>query len=481
MSKTNPNILLVVLDSVRAKNTDLYGYDRVTTPELYSFSSNATLYKSAWAPGAGTPHSHSSIFTGLHVPEHRVNNRQARLTTETVWDELSDNGYTTGLFSHNSYLTQLSIGLNRPFDHVYSGNLRELPFPEADDTAGIGGNGLDVYKQFIKKAISSDKPVRTFLNGLAIQADNISQLPYSRRLYSGCDVTNAFSSWHAEQTGNWAACINYMDAHSPYIPEQEHYKWATDDERKLAAELNDYVWGYLSGKRRIAELESLENVYDECIHQADSEFGRLLSLLERRDDREDTLIILTADHGECFGEQETKQSPAVGHGGTAGPEEALLRVPLVVQHSGQSESHTVLEPVSLTAFPAAVRAARAGGHEKETFCLDSEPLAALLGLTPGGKRAKPAGADLSDYDREARIVYQREDDTVLKHLLYGEQAKTFDVTDPQYTPLEDEGETSAQAVIDAFEDVNQQPKEQSVQQDSVSSVVENRLEELGYR
>jgi len=93
---TEPNVLLVVLDSVRARNTPLYGYSRATTPHLAAFADRSTHYKHAWTPGIGSTQSHASIYTGLQVVAHGLNCADGYLTAETIWDELNERGYETG-------------------------------------------------------------------------------------------------------------------------------------------------------------------------------------------------------------------------------------------------------------------------------------------------------------------------------------------------------------------------------------------------
>ena len=102
-----PNVLLVILDSVRAKNTSLLGYPRETTPKLETFAKNATTYTNARAPGIHSISSHTSIFTGYHVAEHQATSHGASLRPgHTVWEMLSGAGYRTGLFTPNAVVAE---------------------------------------------------------------------------------------------------------------------------------------------------------------------------------------------------------------------------------------------------------------------------------------------------------------------------------------------------------------------------------------
>lgn len=117
----HPNFLLIVLDSVRARNMSMHGYERETIPFLESFVDEATTYTQARAPGVASVPSHASLFTGLHVAEHGMRDVDRRLTAgTTIWDELADDGYETGVCSYNSYLTQAPIGFADAFQTVKS-------------------------------------------------------------------------------------------------------------------------------------------------------------------------------------------------------------------------------------------------------------------------------------------------------------------------------------------------------------------------
>lgn len=123
-----PNILLVVLDSVRARNTNLHGYSREATPFLESFAQRSTIYEQARAPGVGSPQSHTSMFTGLDVEEHQLTDSSRQLRPgHTIWEALAERGYDTGVFSRNTYLTADTIGLSDTFQEVVSAHSTRFP------------------------------------------------------------------------------------------------------------------------------------------------------------------------------------------------------------------------------------------------------------------------------------------------------------------------------------------------------------------
>lgn len=119
----NTNTLLVVSDNVRARNTSLHEYGRETTPFLDEFSQLSTTYRQARLPRMTSLPSHTSIFTGTHVEEHGAYDsiRHQVKRGVTVWDDLRDEGYTTGVFSYNLNLIDESSSLQRAFDYANQG------------------------------------------------------------------------------------------------------------------------------------------------------------------------------------------------------------------------------------------------------------------------------------------------------------------------------------------------------------------------
>jgi arylsulfatase A-like enzyme len=111
-------------------------------------------------------------------------------------------------------------------------------------------------------------------------------------------------NWIDDSDGQWAACLNLMDAHSPYVPSPEHDIWGGDLLQDLRDNIphNPLSAEFLRG-RPWGQLRALEALYDGCIHQLDQSIARLVDALRLRDELNDTLLIITSDHGEAFGER----------------------------------------------------------------------------------------------------------------------------------------------------------------------------------
>lgn len=413
---SRPNVLLIILDSVRAENTSLHGYARETTPFLESFARSATHYREARAPGEQSITSHASIFTGMGVREHGLTDRTSRLAPgHTIWETLAGAGYATASFSANPFLSHLDVGLSHGFETVVTGERTVLPFPDAVDPREYAGGfdgGSPQYRDFLADCLSSHQPFRSFLNALVLRGrarfgstglDSILFDPIDDRIF-----TDRFAEWHSDQTGPWAACLNLMDAHSCYAPRSEHNRWA-DTQTKIDHTTSDYSpWDYPAGERPWSEKARLQDLYDGTIHQVDAAVARLISTLDRRDDLDDTLVVITADHGEGFGEQsEYRKVRSSGHGSAGGLEEPLLHVPLLVQYPDQTDASCLEEPATLTRFPDVVEGTVRG--DRPTFVPNGPVIASSPGMNELAiERTSDFFEDLTEHTPSGDALYRRQ-------------------------------------------------------------------------
>ena len=197
-----PNVLLVILDSVRAKNTSLHGHGNRTTPFLESLAHEARVYNQARAPSIHSVASHASIFTGLHVPEHKVQAHESQLDPKsTIWRELSDDwGYETGLFTPNVVVT-LSSNLSESFNTVDGprGDVSYRIFEKALSPMDVEGH--QTKSEYLRRSFNSDAPIRAILNGLYfLHGGSTSEEDESAMVY-----VNSFLEWVSSVDGQWAA------------------------------------------------------------------------------------------------------------------------------------------------------------------------------------------------------------------------------------------------------------------------------------
>jgi len=381
MPEGRPNVLLVVLDSVRARNCSLYGHRRDTTPFLGSLAAEATLYTQARAPSNWSLPSHVSTFTGIETHAHKVTTHDRLRPGHTAFEALEDRGYRTGLFTENGFLASHEAGLHRAF-----GTVRTVP---------------DEYDPVYDTTDLNPGP-------------------------DGFYYADAFEAWRVSGTEPWAACLNLMDAHRPFEPRARFDRWGDRRGRDLQADLpTRWEWSFHGGDRSYDRLSELERLYDGGIRQADAVVERVVDRLRASDDLDDTLLVVCGDHGDGFGEPGVldAEPPAVSH--IVPMHEALLRVPLLVRPPGGGDGDARHDPAALTAFPDVALDAADGGPVTEGFTRErvhaaKQPVTAEL-----RERFETACADPERFLAPSRAVYRPDPDdptAVRKRYYWGDAA-----------------------------------------------------------
>lgn len=479
-----PNVLLVILDSVRAKNVSFTGHFRETMPFLQQFADNATVYEQARAPGARSITGHASIFTGYSVEEHGLTTADRQLQPgTTIFERLQDEGYSTGVFSENVWITDLDIGLQRGFDTVVGP--QNIPFPSAlNPRQFVADEGVGAYRAYVSACLSDSQPLRSLANGFA------TKLAYDYpRLYPfdgsapGDVYLDRFLDWEARQTTPWAACLNLMDAHSPYEPTAEHNIWGDDALRSIQRRKPNN-WELLSDPSKYWMLSASESLYDGAIHQLDSILETLVNTLDRRGVLDETLLVITSDHGEGFGEP-SRVRPNVrvaGHSTTL--HEVILHVPLVVRFPGQRNGQRLTQLSSAMQFPTVVEHVLEGTPTPEDFCVE-EVFASSYGILADEQLRSRAerfqDSDLlTGFTEPLRAVYTDSDGTVQKELVWGDRkAVRMVVRDAQTSFIEEEINPSV--VNERFDSLDSQRLvSESDGMAEVDESTKRRLEDLGY-
>ena len=472
-----PNVLLVVLDSVRARNVGLYGYHRDTTPFLTEYADRATVYRQARSPGIHSVASHASLWTGAAVEEHRATRHEDRLRPgTTVWESLADEGYSTALFTTNPVVAH-SSNLSEPFDDEFTDDFvdnSEKLFPDAHSPAdvvkheGVSGN--------LKRSLRDDRPVRSLLNG----AHHFAEKKRGRLSDSvtSAELVEEFLEWRGCSDEPWAACINLMDAHFPYEPAEEYDRWGGARLAAIHADLEKPPANEFIGGRPWWQLEAFEHLYDGAIRELDEYLERIVTGLERRGEHDDTLVVVTSDHGEGFGEVSplTGRTRLVDH--SWGIHEAVTHVPLVVKYPGQSDRSVVEDAATLTRFRDTVDAAVDRVAPHDSFVPDGPVLSSTYRL-----RKEDAlifeGSDerATDYYGPWRAAYETADDAVYKYARRGDDSLVVRIPNAQESSSR--RAEGARKVESAFDGVDPRDLTES-DANEVSSGVEDRLTELGY-
>jgi arylsulfatase A-like enzyme len=329
-----PNVLLIVLDTLRADHVSAYGYDRPTTPRLDRLAREGTLFERAFATASWTLPSHASLMTGRYPAEHRAGGSPLDTRYQTLAEFLSTHGYATGGFIANTYYCGTRTGLARGFQ-TYKTYLASV----------TGMMWRTVYGKMLLRTL----PRLGYYD-----------IPARKR---AADVNREFLGWlDATRSTPFFAFLNYLDVHDPYIPPAPYgtnYSAQPNTGERVNSELfpRDFTGG-----RPLSppELEIEIGGYDGALAYLDANLGALFDELANRRLLDRTLVIVTSDHGESFGNH-----GLYGHGNSMYRD--LIHVPLIMRFPGPVPAGLRLaDVVSLQAIPATV-AHLAGLASASTF------------------------------------------------------------------------------------------------------------------
>jgi arylsulfatase A-like enzyme len=346
--KSKPNIVLVTMDTVRADHLSCYGYQRITTPNLDRLSQEGVLFKNAYATNSWTLPSHASIFTGMFPTKHGADHsstpaQDIRTQKGEIlrWKEmiaksfskLSDDNHTLAeILSEKGYRTAGIIG------GIFCNSIFGLD------------QGFDYYDDEIPYLNTKFFVVYHVVDHVFSLDDFFTQYGYLGKRIAA-DLNNSAFKWLEKNHEHpFFLFINYMDAHAPYLPPPPYdryfgkdskdiivSRYAKGDSSFLTAEKN-LINSVLAGSHQLTpeEREHIIVLYDGGIRYLDHYLGLLFAKLKALEIYDNTLIIISSDHGETFGEHHQME-----HGRTL--YEEVLRVPLIIRHPSAYLQRGVVE------------------------------------------------------------------------------------------------------------------------------------------
>jgi len=321
-----PNVLLIVMDTVQAGHLAVYGYERDTTPNLRDLARDSMVYANAVSASDITLTSHASLFTGMYPswhgaycdPQNAAYGRAVSNGYPTLAELFRSAGYQTIGVAANLYL-RADFGLERGFGRFRIP--RPVPLLAAENAFMLRGSlrrGLSLF-------FDTAQFDRLYALGEDINAELFAELGAPSK-----PGRPAFTF------------VNYMDAHFPYVPPAPYNvqypgrrsamtQDDLEDEQKILVSGDGLAPGY---------RPHCLSQYDGGIAYVDHQIGEVVSWLKRRGAYDNTMIVVTSDHGEAFGERHR-----VGHANSA--YQNLLHVALVVKYPNQAHRGTEARPVSL--------------------------------------------------------------------------------------------------------------------------------------
>jgi arylsulfatase A-like enzyme len=343
----SPNVLLVVLDTVRADRLSLYGYERPTTPALERLAKRGIRFDAARATAPWTLPSHASFFSGRWAHELDVQwLTRLRGNFPTLSEYLGSRGYATAGFVANTLYCSYETGLDRGFTHYEDYVLEQLmPLRMAwlvDHVLQMVSElGVFVGRTF---DIGPFRPMHESWFASLFVVEHRKDAESIRRV---------FVDWLAQRrqpARPFFAFLNFYDAHAPYVlPRGAEYRFGLKPRRAADFIFLAEYWDSIDRRtlrpayRRLA-LDS----YDNCVAYLDEQLGRLFDELQDRGLLDSTLVIVTADHGEGLGEHDLYD-----HGESLYRNE--IRVPLLIVPPDRKKTQAVVpDSVSLRDLPATI-------------------------------------------------------------------------------------------------------------------------------
>jgi len=282
-----PNILLITIDALRADHLSCYGYHRNTSPNIDQLAREGVLFENCYSNMNITGPSLTSLFTGKYAKEHGV------------W------------FHDNRYM---------PYDGI---TLAHLLREGGYKTVGISG-----YPAVVNKHLGFDRGFDSFraLRGNGENAD----------LFAEADAVTEYAMMQFEtlklQNKPFFVWIHYFDPHDPYAPpDRFKNKFADIDEFKDLPTFERDIYTEVSVDERRENKDFWISQYDSEIFFTDGEIRKVLNVVGTL--FEDTLVVLTSDHGEQMGEGEY-----CGFGHPSSMRDCLYHVPLIIRdnkHEGK--------------------------------------------------------------------------------------------------------------------------------------------------
>lgn len=296
--RRRPNVVLIVVDTLRADRLGCYGYSRPTSPAIDALATRSVRFERAYAPASWTSPSVVSLLTGRYPSGHGVTKVIVWLQDEipTLAEVLREAGYATSAVVSNIFLN--------PRLNFHQG------FEQFDESEGRHDHQVDSMPGVTAKGVA------------AIEALAGKEKPFFLFLH-------------------------YMDPHYDYLPHPEFGFAAPRAGRLDGTQEIRTIWEMLDGLTP-EELGFLGDLYDGEVSHTDEGVARVLAAIRKQGIDDDTIVVFVADHGE-----DLLEHGWLGHGRSL--YDNLVRVPLLVRPAaGGPAPRTVEQAVSTTSVMATI-------------------------------------------------------------------------------------------------------------------------------
>jgi arylsulfatase A-like enzyme len=305
------NVILITIDTQRADYLGCYDNDIVMTESLDTFAREGVRFDYCIAQSSLTLPSHASIMTSTYPFYHgvRINGVPAGSGLLTLAEVLQENGFRTAAFV-SAFVLDHSFGLDQGFES-YDGNFGRLQF-------------------YFLSRILERSPSYKLLNAFDLLQKDMLQRRADK-------TTRQVLTWIDDhQAENFFVWIHYFDPHGPWDPPAPYdtlYEDQIDQQIEGEAQI---ITLHETKTIPWVEIERMKSLYMGEVSYMDNYFHQIRAELIRLNLLENTLVVITADHGESFAENNY-----FGHGGSVN--DPSIRVPLIFSRPGRIQAGVVVE------------------------------------------------------------------------------------------------------------------------------------------
>lgn len=268
------NIVLITIDSLRADHLGCYGYKQKTSPNIDKLAKNGVLFSKCISNSPTTLTSFRTILTSTYPTMY--NDRYLSKKRTTIAEVLQKKGLHTAGFHSNPFLSKY-YGYDRGFDVFYD-------------------------SVFFNQLISEDKlkgKVESILNWMRYAFFTLTCHAFGTPHESIDKINRKVLYWLDENQRDFFLWVHYMDVHYPYISPKKYLKQFTSIKKSKALKLNIKLVKNPDDLKE-SEIEQLISLYDAGIKYVDEGIKKIVEKLEEKGIIDDTLLIITADHGDEF-------------------------------------------------------------------------------------------------------------------------------------------------------------------------------------
>jgi len=354
------HVVLVSIDTLRADHLGTYGYERFTSPILDALASEGTVFEEASSTTSWTLPAHVSMLTGLFPAEHGVVSSHFELQGEvpTLASLLARQGYSTAAVVNAIWLKREAFGVTRDFEQYRY--IRDADYARRSPSRMVTDQAIEWLRE------AGEAGLFVLVHYYDVHADYASLPAYERLFVEPYQGPADGTAWQLMQ-------LNFADEHVRRCQRAFDPTFCSFGGEEKPRLLDGSVERPELGARDVRHLEAL---YDAGIRQLDTELGRLVTFLRDTGLLDETLLIVTSDHGEEFMEH-----GRVDHFLTTYQES--LHVPLILRGPGVPAGLRVGEPVSIVDIVPTVLGLVGGLRGARAPSFDGVDLAPLLtGASP---------------------------------------------------------------------------------------------------